>query len=172
MAERETVFVPAGNSLSLSCVVQHCGGAWTGNWTRRDSMADNLTARHHLTNVPLSDTQTRLSLNLLSVGLLDQGAYACSVKWARGDTEEGNTKYVNVTAGSYIVYILTTLSFYDLTLTLTPNPSCTTRYSSGKIKSPYFLLQPSLLRGAPCTGFWSVPAFVFVFPSSCVWFVV
>uniref|UniRef100_A0AAQ4RLP4 Uncharacterized protein n=1 Tax=Gasterosteus aculeatus aculeatus TaxID=481459 RepID=A0AAQ4RLP4_GASAC len=23
---------------------------------------------------------------------------ACSVKWARGDTEEGNTKYVNVTA--------------------------------------------------------------------------
>ncbi|XP_077964099.1 uncharacterized protein LOC120823025 [Gasterosteus aculeatus] len=98
LAERETVFVPAGNSLSLSCVVQHCGGAWTGNWTKRDSMADNLTARHHLTNVSLSDTQTRLTLNFLSVGLLDQGAYGCSVKWARGDTEEGNTKYVNVTA--------------------------------------------------------------------------
>ncbi|KAM8905389.1 uncharacterized protein AB9W97_008563 isoform 1-T1 [Spinachia spinachia] len=98
LAERETLFVPAGDSLSLSCVVQHCGGAWTGNWTRGNSKDNNITARHRLTNVSLSATQTRLTLNFPSVCLFDEGSYGCSVKWARGDTQEGHLKYVNVTA--------------------------------------------------------------------------
>ncbi|KAL6116424.1 uncharacterized protein ACO6RY_01047 [Pungitius sinensis] len=98
VGERENVTVPAGQSLSLSCVVQHCGGAWTGTIQRTDSKGDNITTRHRLSNVSLSATQTRLTLDFLSVGLLDEGPYGCSVKWAQGDTQKGHLKYVNVTA--------------------------------------------------------------------------
>lgn len=98
LAERETLYVPAGGSLSLSCVVQHCGGAWTGNWMRRNSTDEKLIARHHLTNVMLSANQTQLILNFLSVNQLDEGSYGCIVKWDQGDTEQGHLKYVNVTA--------------------------------------------------------------------------
>ncbi|XP_037328030.2 uncharacterized protein si:dkey-52l18.4 isoform X2 [Pungitius pungitius] len=99
LGKRENVTVPAGQSLSLSCVVQHCGGAWTGTWTiqRTDSKGDNITARRRLSNVSLSATQTRLTLDFPSVGLLDEGTYGCSVKWAQGDTR-GHLMYVNVTA--------------------------------------------------------------------------
>ncbi|XP_031717130.1 uncharacterized protein LOC116391045 [Anarrhichthys ocellatus] len=98
LAERETIYAPAGSSLSLSCVVQHCGRTWTGNWMRRNSREDKLIVRHLLTNVTLSATQTRLTLIFLSVSQLDEDSYGCRVKWAHGDTEHGHLKYVNVTA--------------------------------------------------------------------------
>ncbi|XP_034404931.1 uncharacterized protein si:dkey-52l18.4 [Cyclopterus lumpus] len=98
LAERETLHVPAGRSLSLSCVVQHCGDAWTGNWMRRNSTEEKSIAGHRLTNVTLSANQTQLTLNFLSVSKLDEGPYGCRVKWAQGDTDQGHLKYVNVTA--------------------------------------------------------------------------
>lgn len=98
LAKRETFYVPAGGSLSLSCVVQHCGGAWTGNWIWRNSKDDKLSARHHLTKSTLSVNQTRLILDIRSVNQLDEGSYGCIVKWAHGDTGQGHLKYVNVTA--------------------------------------------------------------------------
>ncbi|XP_068568370.1 uncharacterized protein si:dkey-52l18.4 [Cebidichthys violaceus] len=98
LGERETVYAAAGSSLSLSCVVQHCGGAWTGNWIRSNSTEEKLIERHRLTNVTLSANQTRLALNFLSVSRLDEDYYGCRVKWAHGDTEQGHLKYVNVTA--------------------------------------------------------------------------
>ncbi|KAF1393782.1 hypothetical protein PFLUV_G00019620 [Perca fluviatilis] len=98
LAERETLYVPAGGSLSLSCVVQHCGGAWTGNWMRTNSTNEKLSVRHHLTNVTLSANKTQLILNFLSVKQSDEGSYGCSVKWGQGDTDQGHFKYVNVTA--------------------------------------------------------------------------
>ncbi|XP_032368105.1 uncharacterized protein si:dkey-52l18.4 [Etheostoma spectabile] len=97
LAERETFYVPAGGSLSLSCVVQHCGGAWTGNWMRTNSRNEKLSVRHHLTNVTLSANQTRLIWNILSVKQSDEGSYGCRVKWGQGDTDQGHFKYVNVT---------------------------------------------------------------------------
>ncbi|KAI4815442.1 uncharacterized protein [Pseudochaenichthys georgianus] len=98
LADRETLDVPAGGSLSLSCVVQHCGGAWTGDWIRRNSTEENLIFRHHVTKVNLSANQTKLILNVLNVHKSDEGSYGCSVTWAQDDTEQGNLKYVNVTA--------------------------------------------------------------------------
>ncbi|XP_037632404.1 uncharacterized protein si:dkey-52l18.4 [Sebastes umbrosus] len=98
LAERETLYVPAGGSLSLSCVVQHCGGAWTGTWMRRNSTDQKLRVRHHVTNVTLSDNKTELILSFQSVNQSYEGSYGCSVKWSQGDTEQGHLKYVNVTA--------------------------------------------------------------------------
>ncbi|XP_059186846.1 uncharacterized protein si:dkey-52l18.4 isoform X2 [Centropristis striata] len=98
LAERKTENVPVGGSLSLSCVVRHCGGNWTGNWMRTNSTDKTFSERHHLTRVKLSANQTKLVLNLMSVTLQDKGSYGCSVKWIPGDTEMGNLKYVNVTA--------------------------------------------------------------------------
>ncbi|XP_029301749.1 uncharacterized protein LOC115017449 [Cottoperca gobio] len=98
LAQRETLYVPAGGSLSLSCVVQHCGGAWTGDWMWRNSTDEKLIVKHRLTNVKLSANQSRFVLNFLSVNQADEGSYGCSVRWAEGDTELGHSKYVNVTA--------------------------------------------------------------------------
>ncbi|XP_056296414.1 uncharacterized protein si:dkey-52l18.4 [Pseudoliparis swirei] len=98
LGERETLYVPAGRGLSLTCVVQHCGDAWTGNWTRRNSTEEKFIARQRVTDVTLSANQTRLTLHFLSVGKLDEGLYGCRVKWAHGDTDQGHLKYVNVTA--------------------------------------------------------------------------
>ncbi|XP_054461458.1 uncharacterized protein si:dkey-52l18.4 [Anoplopoma fimbria] len=98
VAERETLYVPAGQSLSLSCVVQHCGGAWNGNWIRRNSTDEMLIVRHRLTNVTLSAYETQLTLNFLNISQLDEGSYGCRVIWAEGETEQGHLKYVNVTA--------------------------------------------------------------------------
>lgn len=96
LAPRETLYAPAGGSLPLSCVVQHCGRNWTGNWFRTNSTDEKL--RHRVTKVNLSANQTELILNFLSVSQLDEGSYGCRVEWAPGDTEQGHLKYVNVTA--------------------------------------------------------------------------
>ncbi|XP_068441967.1 uncharacterized protein si:dkey-52l18.4 [Clinocottus analis] len=98
LAKRETLYVPAGRSLTLTCVVQHCGGAWTGSWLRRNLTEETLIATCCLTNVTLSANRTQLILNFPSVSDSDEGPYGCRVKWAQGDTEQGHLKYVNVTA--------------------------------------------------------------------------
>ncbi|XP_042342736.1 uncharacterized protein LOC121943295 [Plectropomus leopardus] len=98
LAERETLHVPAGGSLSLFCVVRHCGRHWEGNWTRSNSTQENLGVRHTLSNVKLSDNETKLILDFVKVSKLDEGSYGCNVKWGKGDNEQGNFKYINVTA--------------------------------------------------------------------------
>ncbi|XP_039986354.1 uncharacterized protein si:dkey-52l18.4 [Xiphias gladius] len=103
LAKRDVFYVPEGGSLSLSCVVQHCGDTWTGNWMWRNS-TDELfstienSARHRLTNVNLSVNETRLDLNFLRVIQLDEGSYGCTVTWGQGDTDQGHLMYVNITA--------------------------------------------------------------------------
>ncbi|KAL7400151.1 hypothetical protein ABVT39_007209 [Epinephelus coioides] len=98
LATRETFYVPAGGSQSLSCVVQHCGHNWEGTWIRTNSTGEELSVRHRVRNVTLSANETKLILDLLSVTQLDEGSYGCKVKWANGETQQGNLKYVNVTA--------------------------------------------------------------------------
>ncbi|XP_073344786.1 uncharacterized protein [Pagrus major] len=103
LAARDTFEVPAGGSLSLSCVVQHCGKNWTGHWVWTNSTDDRSnavkeSARHRLTSVELSANKTRQILNLLSVDQSDEGSYGCSVKWSQGQTAQGHLTYVNITA--------------------------------------------------------------------------
>ncbi|XP_070762386.1 uncharacterized protein [Enoplosus armatus] len=103
LAKRDTFDVPAGGSLSLSCVVQHCGDTWKGYWMWRNSTDEKLRAveggvGRRLTSVTLSTNQTRQILNLLSVSLSDEGYYGCKVTWHQGYTDQGHLTYVNVTA--------------------------------------------------------------------------
>lgn len=104
LARRETFSVAAGGSLSLSCVVQHCGKAWTGKWMWRNSTDDTSRTIKDSVNrtvKKLSDNQTQLNLNLQRVNQLDEGFYGCMVTWDQGDTEQGHFTYVNVTAGMW-----------------------------------------------------------------------
>ncbi|XP_029026488.1 uncharacterized protein si:dkey-52l18.4 [Betta splendens] len=103
LAKRDTVFVPEGGSLSLSCDIQNCGEAWTGNWVQTYSGKSDQTLidnsdRHRVTNVTLSANTTRLLLDFLSVNKSDEGFYRCSVQWDQGGTGQGHFVYVNVTA--------------------------------------------------------------------------
>ncbi|KAG7479864.1 Cell adhesion molecule 3 [Solea senegalensis] len=103
LARRETFYVPEGGSLSLSCVVQHCGDTWTGNWRWQNATDERFSTirnseRHHLTNVTLSANGTRLVLNLQRVNQLDEGSYGCKVTWGEGYTDQGHLMYVNITA--------------------------------------------------------------------------
>ncbi|XP_044057461.1 uncharacterized protein si:dkey-52l18.4 isoform X2 [Siniperca chuatsi] len=96
-------FLHNGGSLSLSCVVQHCGDKWTGNWMWRNSTVEKLKAveesvRYRLTTVTLSANQTQLILNFPSVNQLDEGFYGCRVTWTEDYIDEGHLTYVNVTA--------------------------------------------------------------------------
>lgn len=103
LARRETFHAPVGDSLSLSCVVQHCGDAWTGEWMWRNSTDNELRAimedsRHQITNVTLSGNQTQMRLKFVSVNELDEGSYACKVTWDRGGSAQGHWTYLNITA--------------------------------------------------------------------------
>lgn len=103
LAKAKTFNVTAGGSLTLSCVVQHCGDTWTGSWmwtnsTDVKSRAVRESMRHRLTKVMLSANKTQLILNFLSLSQSDEGFYGCRVVWGQGDTEEGHFMHVNVTA--------------------------------------------------------------------------
>uniref|UniRef100_A0A087XT00 Uncharacterized LOC103148115 n=2 Tax=Poecilia formosa TaxID=48698 RepID=A0A087XT00_POEFO len=103
LGKRETFFVPAGGSLSLSCVVQHCGGNWTGNWLKMWENSTSTTvensARHRFTIAPVSANRSELLLKILSVRQSDEGLYKCSVKWSDGSNAVSHWKQVNVTKG-------------------------------------------------------------------------
>uniref|UniRef100_A0A3Q2D218 Ig-like domain-containing protein n=1 Tax=Cyprinodon variegatus TaxID=28743 RepID=A0A3Q2D218_CYPVA len=102
IGERGTFFVPAGSSLSLSCVVQHCGNSWDSSWTWLNATGATSTveksARHFFTDVPLNTNKTKVSLKIASVIQADEGSYACKVKW-RDDEDTGHWMQVNVTKG-------------------------------------------------------------------------
>ncbi|KAM7399633.1 hypothetical protein PAMP_018885 [Pampus punctatissimus] len=103
LAKRNTVYASAGDSLSLLCVVQHCGDTWTGEWMWRNSTDNNERvvkdgARHQLTNKSLSANETQLLLRLLSVNKSDEGYYRCKGTWDQGKTHQGHFTYVNITA--------------------------------------------------------------------------
>ncbi|XP_034460743.1 uncharacterized protein si:dkey-52l18.4 [Hippoglossus hippoglossus] len=103
LARRGKLYTPEGGSLSLSCVVQHCGDTWTGSWIWKNSTHEKFSSiknseRRQLTNVTLFTNQTRLVLNFLTVRQSDEGSYGCKVMWGQGDTDLGNLMYVNITA--------------------------------------------------------------------------
>ncbi|KAF0030770.1 hypothetical protein F2P81_017501 [Scophthalmus maximus] len=106
LARRGTSYVQEGGSLSLLCVVQHCGDAWTGDWMKKNSTdakfstVKNSDDGPHLTSVPLSENETHLVLSFPRVNRLDEGSYGCRVTWGQGITDMGHLMYVNVTAGS------------------------------------------------------------------------
>ncbi|XP_030601056.1 uncharacterized protein LOC115791097 [Archocentrus centrarchus] len=102
LAQRRTINVPKGDSLSLSCVVQHCGHNWTGDWkwgnsTNEGGKTVKESQRHHLTNKAISANQTQLSLNIQSITQSDEGSYGCMVFWAKGVSEKGHLTHVNIT---------------------------------------------------------------------------
>lgn len=104
VARRQVFYVSVGGSLSLSCVVRHCGDNWTGAWMWKNSTDEvfntvNESARHHMTRVILSDNKTRLVLETLRVNQSDEGSYGCRVTWNEGATEQGHLMYLNVTTG-------------------------------------------------------------------------
>ncbi|XP_047449539.1 uncharacterized protein si:dkey-52l18.4 [Mugil cephalus] len=103
VAARETFHVPEGSSLSMSCVVEHCGNTWDGFWmwtnlTYEPLIRVNNTARHRLTRVDISANETKLVLEILPVNRIDAGDYRCSVNWDGRLTDQGHWKSVNVTA--------------------------------------------------------------------------
>lgn len=104
LAKRQTYNVPVGGSLSLSCVVQHCGDTWSGSWIWKNSTDDTFrtveaTVGRHLTSVELSPNEIQLGLDLANVTKLDEGSYGCSVQWSQGAVDKGHLTDVNVTAG-------------------------------------------------------------------------
>eukprot|EP00063_Salmo_salar_P094677 XP_014069512.1 PREDICTED: uncharacterized protein LOC106612654 [Salmo salar] len=101
-AKRSSVDVPKGGTLSLSCVVQHCGDdGWTGRWglsTEGQFLLFSPTPRHHLSKVTLTTNSTRLLMDILNVNQSDHGLYQCQITWVEGSTSVGHMTYVNITA--------------------------------------------------------------------------
>ncbi|XP_055082144.1 uncharacterized protein si:dkey-52l18.4 [Periophthalmus magnuspinnatus] len=100
---RATFIVASGDSLSLSCVVQHCGHPFTWRWVWTNSTDEEFSSvqsADHLrvTREDLSPAQTRLVLDLLRVREENEGSYGCSVRWETHETEQGHLMFVNVTA--------------------------------------------------------------------------
>ncbi|XP_071352352.1 uncharacterized protein [Trachinotus anak] len=103
LAKRDTFYVAEGSSLSLSCVVQHCGDTWTGSWMWKNSTDESFititnSTRHRLTSEVLSANKTRLVLNFLRVSYSDEGSYGCNVARGQSYTDMGHLSYVNITA--------------------------------------------------------------------------
>lgn len=104
LARRETYHVTAGGTLSLSCVVQHCGENWTSDWIWKNSTDDTFiivknATQWRLTNVKLSTNKTQLVLDFVRVTELDEGSYGCRVMWSKNkEVDQGHLMYVNVSA--------------------------------------------------------------------------
>lgn len=105
LAKRSSVNVPKGGTLSLSCVVQHCGDdGWTGGWglsTEGQFLLFSPTPRHHLSKVTLTTNSTRLLMDILNVNQSDYGMYQCQITWVEGYTSVGHMTHVNITKGRY-----------------------------------------------------------------------
>lgn len=100
---RETYSVASGDSLSLSCIVQHCGDPFTWKWVWKNSTDENLGSvlrndRNSLTSEDLSVNKTRLILDVGRVSEWDEGFYGCRVEWGSAEVDQGHLMYVNVTA--------------------------------------------------------------------------
>ncbi|CAN9511063.1 unnamed protein product [Ophioblennius macclurei] len=105
LARRQSMYVPAGGALSLSCVVRHCGLHWTGTWLWQNSTDGQFstvenTERHHFINVTLSAVEAQLTLKILSIKQADEGSYKCSVTWGNGNIDQGHLMSMNVTAAA------------------------------------------------------------------------
>ncbi|KAM9733957.1 uncharacterized protein ACNS7B_015880 [Menidia menidia] len=101
LARRETFYVPTGESLSLSCLVQHCEGNWLGKWEWEHMPNTGIGIvkdgpRHHLDRINLTANETRLELKITSVNQSDEGSYRCSVTWGES-SGVGHWMHVNVT---------------------------------------------------------------------------
>lgn len=104
LAKRGSVFMSEGNTLSLSCTVQHCESTWAGKWKWEKSIDSNSSIvrdspRHHLMEKTPKASEIQLLLEVQRVEPADMGAYRCSVQWADGSTELGHWTYVNITRG-------------------------------------------------------------------------
>ncbi|KAG7223106.1 hypothetical protein INR49_015865 [Caranx melampygus] len=105
LAKRNTFNVLEGDSLSLSCVILHCGHNWTGDWMWKNSTDEKFSIveesdRHRLTEEEVSANETRLFLKLMRVSPLDEGSYKCRLVWGQDRTEMGHLTSVNVTAAT------------------------------------------------------------------------
>ncbi|XP_010892077.1 uncharacterized protein si:dkey-52l18.4 isoform X1 [Esox lucius] len=102
LAKRLSVKVPEGGSLSLSCIVQHCGnGGWTGGWglsTGGQFLLVCPSPRHHLSNSTLTTNRTHLHMDILNVNQSDCGMYQCQITWFDGQISVGHMTSVNITA--------------------------------------------------------------------------
>lgn len=102
VATRDTFYVPAGGSLSLSCVVRHCRDKWKGNWMWSNSSHNLIlvkeSVKHHFTQVTLSASDTQMTLNLVNVNQSDEGFYGYKAVWGESDIDQGHLSYVNITA--------------------------------------------------------------------------
>lgn len=100
---RQTYNAVFGESLSLSCIVQHCGDTYTWKWIWKNSTDDTFDSvpkniRHTLTSEELSANKTQLFLDIEKVSDLDEGCYGCRVEWSSLEVEQGHLMCVNVTA--------------------------------------------------------------------------
>lgn len=101
--KREVYKVASGESLSLSCIVQHCGEQYDWKWIWKNSTDDSSRSvstsdRHSLTSEVLSGNKMRLVLDFGGVSEEDEGFYGCYVKWTSGEVDQGHLMQVNVTA--------------------------------------------------------------------------
>lgn len=105
--------------MTLSCVVQHCGENWTGNWTHKTLNATSGTVEEggklHFSRLSLSKIETQLNLTICSVSQSDAGSYKCSVMWKDGSRDEGHWTHLNVTRGTY-GHILIKVSFWTMSV--------------------------------------------------------
>lgn len=98
--------MPKGDSLLLSCVIHHCEGPFTGNWTWEKEVDSKVStvkesARHRLTSVKLTDNTNQLKLKILNANESDEGYYRCSFILGDGSAEMGHWMKVNITEGIY-----------------------------------------------------------------------
>ncbi|XP_012738307.2 uncharacterized protein si:dkey-52l18.4 [Fundulus heteroclitus] len=103
LGKRETFPVASGSSLSLSCVVQHCGHSWSGKWAWENTTGYSTdvkdSARHLLSNFTLDANKTKLNLKIAGVIQSDEGSYRCNVQWSDRSSDVSHWMQVNVTKG-------------------------------------------------------------------------
>ncbi|XP_060754180.1 uncharacterized protein si:dkey-52l18.4 [Neoarius graeffei] len=102
LASRKNLYIPEGESVSLSCDVLHCEQNWTGGWGMRQEHFTFLTPspRVHLSNITITHNTTRLLLNIQNLNQSDSGVYQCSIYW-KETSSQSHVAQVNVTAGSF-----------------------------------------------------------------------
>ncbi|XP_018603793.1 uncharacterized protein LOC108932086 [Scleropages formosus] len=101
LASRKTIYIPEGQSVSLSCEIQHCGDlGWKGGWGRYTENTFTLlgpTPRHLLYNKTLLQESIVLYMKILNTSRLDSGIYQCRINWTNNQSSNGHITYMNIT---------------------------------------------------------------------------
>ncbi|XP_063060735.1 uncharacterized protein si:dkey-52l18.4 [Engraulis encrasicolus] len=104
LARRDYKMVHEGQSLLLSCEVQHCAVPdWTGGWGvvgQGESFSLlRSSSKFHIYQEDVTVNSTRLHMSFISVNKSDSGNYQCRISWGQGGSSIGHLTYVNVTDG-------------------------------------------------------------------------